>query len=62
MEYELTNAQRINLLALLERTNLQGKEVSAYNELYNIFIKEEPNDSQELPETHEEKVPEETNK
>ena len=40
MKYELTNPQRINLLALLERTNLQGKEVQAYNELYNIFSQE----------------------
>ena len=57
MKYELTNPQRINLLALLERTNLQGKEVSAYNELYNIFIKEESDDSQELSETPTEEIP-----
>ncbi len=55
MKYELTNPQRINLLALLERTNLQGKEVSAYNELYNIFIKES-DDSQELSETPTEEI------
>lgn len=62
MKYELTNPQRINLLALLERTNLQGKEVSAYNELYNIFIREEPNDSQELSETPTEEIPTEETK
>lgn len=62
MKYELTNPQRINLLALLERTNLQGKEVQAYNELYNIFIKEELNDSQEIPEIPKEEVPKEETK
>ena len=61
MKYELTNPQRINLLALLERTNLQGKEVMAYNELYNIFIKE-PNDSQELSKVSTEEIPTEETK
>lgn len=62
MKYELTNPQRINLLALLERTNLQGKEVQAYNELYNIFIKEELNDSQEISKIPKEEVSKEETK
>ena len=62
MKYELTNTQRINLLALLERTNLQGKEVVAYNELYNIFIKEELNDSQEISKIPTEEVSKEETK
>lgn len=62
MKFELTNPQRINLLALLERTNIQGKEVQAYNELYNIFIKEELNDSQKISKIPTEEVPKEETK
>jgi len=47
MLYKLSTIQRNNLLALLERTNLTGKEVIVYNELYSILIQDQKEEKKE---------------
>ncbi len=37
MKYELTQEQLRNLLELLSRTNLTGKEVVVFNDLMKVF-------------------------
>jgi len=58
IQINLTPAQRQNLLAFLQLTQLSGKEVAAFNEVFSLIQQAKPEEKSEIRNPKSEPPPE----